>query len=174
MSEITPPVRPTVDIQRPPARLPEVEGAFVDCLVQPSSLIGRGYAWLALAAIAALLLAVAPLWRALPFTALGALLVGLTGLLVLVRGLWLHWRAGYWQLRLDRDGWQLATPGGPWQPVRLHPRALVWPQLVILGFVHHSRRRPLWLVLAPDSCDPDSWRRLRTWLLIRLSSPRPY
>ncbi len=174
MSELTPPNPHAADIQRPPTRLPDSEASFLDCMITPSRRLARVYVCVALAAVEALLLSVAPLWRAVPVTALGALLAGMTGLVVCMRGLWLHWRAAYWQLRLDRDGWQLATLGGPWHAVQLYPQALVWPGLVIVGFVHESRHRPLWLVLAGDSCDSEAWRQLRTWLLIRLSSPRPY
>lgn len=174
MSEITR-KRPAVErLQAPPERLPDSGAVFLDCHITPSIVLLKSCALVLAVTLACLLLALVPLWRTAPLTALTALVAGTTCVTWGALCLWRHWCAQHWQLRLDLDGWQLSTVGGVWQRVEIHPRALVWPQLVIVGFLHPSCRGPQWLVLAADSCQPEQWRRLRVWLVTRFGSARPY
>lgn len=174
MSEITRKL-PAVDrLQTPPARLPDNGAAFLDCHITPSVFLLRAYALVLVMILVCLLLALAPLWGAAPFTALTALGAGMACVVGVALCLWRQWCAQHWQLRLDMDGWHLSTVGGTWQRVEIYPRALLWPHLVIVGFVHPSSRRPQWLILAADSCQPEQWRRLRVWLVTRFASARPY
>ncbi|HEY7883793.1 MAG TPA: protein YgfX [Cellvibrionaceae bacterium] len=175
MSELTPRPQTPSRHNTPPSRLHDDAEVFIECTITPSPTLFWVYCLVLGAALAALLLACYPLFRSVsPSLWLWPLLFGSTTIALGGWHLWHHWRASCWRLRLDRQGWWLASISGVWQPVEMHSRALLWPQLMVLGYAQAPGTSWQWLVLMPDSCAEDEWRRLRVWLVMTFRANRAY
>lgn len=66
----------------------------------------------------------------------------------------------------NEQDWMLEFASGEQRSACLRPGTYVSPALVVLGFRVSGRRWPHYLVLAPDSCDVGSLRRLRVRLAL--------
>ncbi|AHG39761.1 hypothetical protein N018_05695 [Pseudomonas syringae CC1557] len=136
-----------------------------ECHWQASRLLLAAYLFAQALALTALLCLDIHPWAALA----GCLSCLAHAVWVLPRSILLGHPAAYRALKRDRQGWQLWSERGGWQPVCLRPDSLALPLVVILRFrLIGGDGKPSGLAasccIPRDALTPDVHRRLRVRL----------
>ncbi|MFJ4142358.1 protein YgfX [Pseudomonas sp. NPDC089734] len=135
-----------------------------ECHWQASRLLLAGYLSAQLLAFVALYWLDIPRWACVS----GVALCLVHGLWVLPRSILLSHASSFKALRRDRQGWQLWSEQGGWQPVQLCRDSLALPWIVILRFRPVKAGRAGHFVkslcIPRDALTPDTHRRLRVRL----------
>jgi toxin CptA len=97
-----------------------------------------------------------------PWKAAGTLALAASAAMVIARTALLRGGRAVIELRVGGGGVSYRTRDGAWHAGRLAPSSFVSPLLTIIGV--EGDGRPRYVVIAPDSVEPEDFRRLRVWL----------
>jgi toxin CptA len=131
-----------------------------ECQWRPSARLLALYLLVQVLALLSLWLVDIPLWARV----IGMVAAAAHACWALPRHLLLSAPGAYTALRHGPEGWQVASSGGGWQAIRLHPDSLALPLIVVLRFRLADQRRVRALCIARDSLPRDQHRRLRVRL----------